>query len=673
MANIKNENILGTGRIGKLMVKYCLPAVIAMIITGIQGMIDGIFVGNYIGANALASVNIALPFVHLIIGVSMIISIGTQSYVGINLGAGNTQKAQNAFITFAGIIAAIAVLITIFGLTSNKQVASFLGADDVLLPDSSAYIMHLSMFALPTCIMFYFGFLCRIIGKPERYLYGTILSIIVNVSLDYLFIVHLDMGIKGAALATGIAFSSALIFVISPMLNRKNTVNIFTGKFSGKCILPVLYNGSSEGINSLSIAITAFLFNISLMNLVGPGGVTAFTAINYVGSMGSMLLFGISDGIGPIVSYNFGMHDYKRVKNIMKSAYIINFIFGVALFFLLFFFGEPLASLFIKDNPDLVALAVSGGKIYALTFFMSGFNILNSGYFTFIGKGLHSVLVAASRGLVFVSIGIFTLPTILDINGIWMSVPFAELCAVIVGIILLATTQKKLSKSSALYSYDGKVSKQAELPFAPPVKTSAHMLITVSRQFGSGGREIGKRVADALGIAYYDKEIINAISEETNINPVIIDELDSTASRNYGYSFGKSILTYKQPNAQDIAKVKSNTLKRLAQKSSCVIIGRCSDYILDEFSPFKVYVYSSDMQFKTRRCFEKVPKDKTILSEREMIAEISQIDKNRAKYYEQQTGAKWADMTNYNLCIDTSKVGIKHAVDIILKAISANT
>ncbi len=665
---MNNETILGKESIPKLMIKYCLPAVIAMIISGVQGMIDGIFVGNFVGPNALASVNIAMPFMSIIFGVGMIISVGTQSYIGINLGAGNTEKAQNAFRTFLAILSGIAILITVLGQTLNEPIAKALGANELLLADVSTYIKFISIFALHMCVMFYFGFLSRIVGKPERYLYGTILRVIVNVSLDYLFIARLGMGIMGAALATGIAFSSALLFVISPMLNRDNVINIFAGTFKTESIRQVLYNGSSEGINSLSGAVTTFLFNVSLMDIVGAGGVAAFTAISYVGMFGGLLLFGVSDGIGPIVSYNFGMHDSQRVRKIMQTSYICNLVFGVLLFSLLFFLGEPLVSLFIGDSPELIDLAVSGGKLYAFSFLLSGFNILNSGYFTFIGKGLESVLVAASRGFVFVSVGILVLPNFLDINGIWLSVPFAELCAVIVGLILLKITHKKLHKSKIVSAYENRILSQDKAETSVSTANTANGLITISRQFGSGGREVGKRVADALSYAYYDKEILYAISEETGLDVALIEALDSNTSRNFGYTFSRSFISYKQLPVSEVNMAKNDLLKKLAKKSSAVFIGGCSDYILRDQNPFKVYIYSSDMQYRVNRCFDKVPKDKELIDEKEMVKEILEIDKNRAKYYESHTRQKWANNENYDLCIDTSKVGIKGAVEIILKA-----
>ncbi len=437
-----SNNILTREKILILFLKYCIPAVIAMIITGVQGMIDGIFVGNYIGSNALASINIGMPFLQVILGLSMIVSIGTQSYVGVSLGRGDDERARNCFKTFQIIILSVATLITLVGITFNRQLGIILGADEVLIEGTATYIKYLSVFAVPMCGMFYYGFLNRIVGKPERYFYGSILSVIVNISLDYLLIAKLNMGIMGAAFATGIAYCSAMIIVIIPMFNKDNVINVFAGKFSKNSIKTVLSNGASEGINSMSAAIIAFLFNTSLMRISGPDGVAAFTAINYVGTFGSLLLFGVSDGVGPIISYNYGTGDKDRVKKLMKLSYIANFIFGAIVFLMLFFAGEFLVGLFIKDKPELVSLAVSGGKLYGIAFLMSGFNVLNSGYFTFIEKGLESVLVAASRGFVFVSIGITILPMFLGINGIWLCVAFAEFCAVIVGVILLRITAK---------------------------------------------------------------------------------------------------------------------------------------------------------------------------------------------------------------------------------------
>ena len=404
------QNILLTDSIPKLFIKYSIPAVIAMVISGAQGIIDGAFVGNQIGDNALASISIASPFMQTIIGLSMIVSIGAQSHISIKFGMNKTDEAKDTFKTFLRFIIIGALILSVAGIFFSDQIASLLGANEVLLEGSSGYIQVLAIFAVPMCLMFYFGFLDRLLEKPQLYFWGTILSLIINVSLDAVLLMHFKLGIRAAAFATGMAYIGALFIVCSPFFNKKNILNLWVGKFDKRHIRPVLYNGASEGINSVSTAVTLFLFNTALMSIAGEDGVAAFTTINYIGVFGTLLLFGISDGIGPIVSYNFGANENKRIKKIMTIGYMSNLLIGILIFSLLYFFGEPLVKLFIKDNKALIQMAVDGGKLYAATFLFSGINILNSGYFTFIGKGLESIIVAASRGIIFISIGMVILP-----------------------------------------------------------------------------------------------------------------------------------------------------------------------------------------------------------------------------------------------------------------------
>lgn len=431
------DSILLTEKLPKLFLKFTIPALIAMLITGVQGIIDGIFVGNILGSNSMASINIALPFMQVIIGTSMVISIGSQSYIGMKLGLNSVKEAQDTFQSFFRIITMAGALITISGVLFHDKIARLIGASDVLIQDTATYICILSLFAIPMMLMYYFGFLNRIIGKPEMFFKGSVLSLIVNIALDYLFIAKLDLGIIGAALATGTAYSSALLMVISPMIDGENIINVFKGKFDKKCVGPVLFNGSSEGVTSISIASTIFLFNLMMMRVAGEDGVAAFTTINYIATMGSLVLFGISDGVGPIVSYNYGYGSMERVKRIMKAAYLVNLIIGILIFALLFFGGEALIHIFVKENPEIVSLAIQGGKLYGLAFFFSGFNILNSGYFTFIGCGMKSVLVSATRGVVGVILWIFVLPMFFGTTGVWLSVVFAEICAMILGVYFL--------------------------------------------------------------------------------------------------------------------------------------------------------------------------------------------------------------------------------------------
>ena len=185
---------------------------------------------------------------------------------------------------------------------------------------------------------------------------------------------------------------------------------------------------------------------MAFMNIAGESGVAAFTAINYVAQFGVLSMFGISDGIGPVVSYNYGGKKFDRVKAIMKLSDKVIITIGIIIFTSLFFFGRNLVNIFVNGNEEILNIASVGAKIYAFAFFVNGFNIVSSGYFTAIGYAKESVIVASCRGLIFIIIGIFTLPNIFGINGIWMSVPFAELITLFIGIKLMKKSYKVMDK-----------------------------------------------------------------------------------------------------------------------------------------------------------------------------------------------------------------------------------
>lgn len=437
------SNILGKEKISKLFVKFSIPAIISMVIAGMQTMVDGMFLGNFVGSNAMASINLAQPFIQVIIGFSMIISIGSLSFIGRSLGEGNNEKAQNIFKTSFIFMLAIAIIISIIGFLFSDSIAVLLGANDVLIDSVSIYVKTTSIFSVSTSIMFLFGFIDRVIGRPDLFLKGTISSLIVNIVLDYILLKELNMGIRGAAIATGIAFLSSFFIVIWPMIDKKSIVNVFVGSFDKSVIIPVAYNGSSEGVTSIATATTAYVFNMAFMKIAGEAGVAAFTTISYISQFGTLIMFGISDGIGPIISYNFGDKKYDRVKSVIKLSKGIILGVGIILFVIIFAFGKNLVSMFAGSNKDVLELAVNGSKIYAFVFFMNGFNIVNSGYFTDIGDAKASIIIAASRGIIFIILGIIILPIIFGTSGIWLTVPFAELVTLIIGLRLIKKNKLK--------------------------------------------------------------------------------------------------------------------------------------------------------------------------------------------------------------------------------------
>lgn len=430
------DNVLGTEKISKLFIKFSIPAILSLTIAGVQTMVDGIFLGNFVGTNAMASVNIAAPFMQLMIGMNLIIGIGGASYIGRSLGEGQVKRAQDIFKSACLFMIGLSIVILVLGFTFSHQLASFLGANDVLLADSSTYIKILALFAPFIGLSFILGVFVRCIGKPNVYLISSVASLFANIILNYVLIKQLKLGIVGAPIATGLSFTTSFLIAAIPFIKKSAVLNFFIGKFNWKLTGQLLYNGSSEGVSSLAAAISTFVFNMAFMRIAGEVGVSAFTAIGYISLFASLIVCGVSAGIGPVISYNYGAQLHDRVKQMMNISCKMAMIMGTSLVVLIFLFGKYLIMMFVSDNEAVLDLALHGSKIYAFTFFFNGLNILFSGYFTSIGDALSSIIVAVCRGMIFILLGISILPQFIGISGVWMTVPVAEVLTLLVVIFL---------------------------------------------------------------------------------------------------------------------------------------------------------------------------------------------------------------------------------------------
>lgn len=435
MSNI-NTNVLGQEKVWKLFIKYSVPAIIGMLVLGLDTIIDGYFVGNYIGANGLASINIAMPFNSIILALGIILGIGVQSIIGRALGQKNYTTAKNAFKTAIIMIVAICCLTTLVSILFTERIAVFLGANTKIMEDTITYIRYSSLFLPFIGLMLVLDYVLKVMGKPTYAMVTLVVSIVVNILLSYVMIVQLNIGIKGAALASGFSYCFAAILAMRPFIISNKTV-LSGGKFDWQTGYNIIYNGSSEGLGELGTAITTFLFNITLMRYAGELGVAAFTVISYLTYIGANILLGLSDGIGSIISYNYGSGQTKRIKQVLVLTAITATIIGLTIFVAIFCFGSNLIHIFLNvENSEILNFAVMGAKIYAFAFLISGLNIIASGFFTAISSPGKSAIIALNKNLIWISMGIIILPQFFGIQGIWLAVPIAELITLSLSIIL---------------------------------------------------------------------------------------------------------------------------------------------------------------------------------------------------------------------------------------------
>lgn len=433
-----SEKILGTEKMFKLFIRYCSLSVASMIFLGLNTIVDGIFVGNFIGPDALASVTIAMPVSNAFMAVAIAIGIGSQSVAGIGLGAGQKEIAQNMFRTALVLIIGISVLITSSILCFGEPIARFLGASDALLGLVMTYLTYLSLFLPPFGVMLVCDFMLKATGRPLYSMVTMVVAVLLNMVLNYVFIAKFGWGVKGAALATGCAYLVSCVMAMLPFFSRLHTLNFYTGKWRGPLAVRASYNGSSEGLTEIATGFTTLLFNITLMKFAGEVGVAAFSAINYLSFIGINILFGVSDGISAIISYNYGGKNLERIRQVLKLAGGAAAVIGSALFFIVYQYGVEFVSLFLgKGSPEVLDFAVGGAQLYAAAFLITGFNIIASGYFTAIGMPGRSALIAVSKGIVFVAIGMALWPRLFGINGIWLTVPLAELLTLLLTAYLI--------------------------------------------------------------------------------------------------------------------------------------------------------------------------------------------------------------------------------------------
>lgn len=438
------EKRLRNEAIAPLFRKYAIPSVITLLFVGIQTIIDGVVLGNFAGANALASVSLILPCYSFMAAMAIVIGVGCQTLISIRLGEQNRQGASNAFRSALIFLLIFSISIGAATYIFAPDITRLLGANDVLYDGAIDYLQALVPFFPMIVLMFFSDYVIKAIGRPIYSMVIMTSAVILNIILDLIFVAVLDMGTTGAGLATGIAFTIGAICNLPLMLRKTGIITFWSGHFSWRMVFQMMYNGSSEGLSELSAGISTLLFNLALMHYLGENGVSAFAALNYIYFIGVIIFLGISDGIIPIVSYNYGANQWGRIRSVLKLAARSNLVIGLILFTMLSLWGEQIISLFFQNgDSEVLKIAAKGTSIYAFAFLINGFNILASSYFTAIANAKLSVIISLLRGLIFIAIGIIVLPLLFGINGIWFALPLSEFATLMVSIYLIEKHIKK--------------------------------------------------------------------------------------------------------------------------------------------------------------------------------------------------------------------------------------
>jgi len=430
---------------GRLL-RFTAPSIAMMIFTSVYGVVDGFFVSNYAGKTPFAAVNLIMPFLMVIATVGFMFGTGGSALVAKSFGEGEPERANRNFSLFVYVSFALGVVLAVLGIVFIRPISVRLGAEGALLDNCVVYA-RIILAALPFYVLqLLFQSFFVTAEKPQLGLAVTVSAGLTNMVLDAVLVISLPQQYKlaGAALATAL---SQVVGGTVPLFYfaRKNSSILRLGRtsFDGRAILKACTNGSSEFMSNVSMNIVGMLYNTQLLKFAGENGVAAYGVMMYVSMIFSAAFIGYSIGTAPVVGYHDGARNFPELKSLLRKSLVVIGVFGVCMVASAELLSSRLARMFVGYDAALMELTVSGFQIFALSFIFMGFAIYGSSFFTALNDGLTSAAISFLRTLVFQVAAVLLLPTIWDIDGIWMSIVVAEFMAVVLTAAFLATKRRK--------------------------------------------------------------------------------------------------------------------------------------------------------------------------------------------------------------------------------------
>ena len=417
------------------LIRFVIPSVAMMILTSIYGVVDGLFVSNFVGKTPFAAVNLVIPFTMILGAFGFMLGTGGTALVAKTLGEGRQEEANRIFSMLIYFALGLGVLLTIFGIAVLKGIVIKMGADDAMLRHCMIY-GRIVLLGIPFYMLqnMFQNFLIAA-EKPQLGLIVTIAAGVTNMVLDALFIAVLGWGVAGAAAATalGQCVGGLVPFVY---FARKNSskLSLVKTRLMGGALFHACTTGSSELVSNVSMSLVGMLYNLQLMKFAGENGVAAYGVIMYVNFIFIAIFLGYAYGSAPIVAFNYGARRTEELQNVLKKSLKLILGTGISLFLIATVFAGVLSGLFVGYDAELYRLTVRGFHLYAISFLLCGFNIYGSSFFTALNNGVVSAAISFLRTVVFEVAAILILPVFFGVDGIWCAITVAELASILITI-----------------------------------------------------------------------------------------------------------------------------------------------------------------------------------------------------------------------------------------------
>lgn len=428
------------------LLRFAFPTMVMMVFMSLYTIVDGIFVSRLIGADALSSVNIVYPVINVLIAAGIMLASGGSAVIATKLGEGKDLEAKEdfSFLVLFGFV--LGILMMLFGNLFIEPLVKALGATPVLMEYCTDYL-SVCLFLAPACMLqLLFQTFFVTAGKPMAGLFLTISGGIANMILDYLFMGPMNMGIKGAALATGIGQMIPALAGLVYFSVFHGSLHFVRPKFRLNVLMNSCTNGSSEMVTNLSTAIVTYLFNMTMLKFLGETGVAAITIVLYGQFLFTALYMGFSMGVAPVISYNYGRDNRVLLRRIFKICIGFIAVSSVTITAAALISAPFIVQIFTPKETDTYAIAKEGFFLFSINYIFAGTNIFASSMFTAFSDGKTSAIISFVRTFVLLVLNILFLPAVIGVTGVWLAVPAAEFLTVFLSLYYFR-------KKRALYRY----------------------------------------------------------------------------------------------------------------------------------------------------------------------------------------------------------------------------
>jgi putative MATE family efflux protein len=644
---------LGKEKINTLLLSFAIPCVISMLINSVYNIVDQIFIGKGVGTLGNAATNVIFPLVIIANAISGLIGNGASANLSLRLGEKKEDEAKKCIgsaITLT-IIVSIVFSIIIYLLLPN--LVYLLGCTENVYHYALDY-GRIILIGAPFMITYSaIASIIRADGSPKYSMILLVVGAIINIILDPILIFTFNMGVKGGAIATviGQIVSCIMALVYIPKIK---SVKLEKSDFKlDKSITRTLGLGLSSFITQATV-LALFVFMNNIMTKYGATSkfgsdipLSVYGVISKINSLYISTILGISIGSQPIIGFNYGAGNYSRVRETLKKVLVINMIVGIIFNTIFFLFPTELAGIFIsKTDPSydlFMEFAVLMCRSFLLVCCLNFLEMTTSIVVQSLGNVKKATAVSFIRQII-LFIPIALILCILCKKGIYGALYagcISDSITFVISIFILLSEYKKLKDDNQDIVV---INKNQKADYQGP-----KIVVTISREYGSGGRYVGKLLADRMHLPFYDKELISLAAKESGLSSAYIAKNDEIMASS----------KYKDNNDDRLFVAEVKVIKDLA-KHSCVIVGRCSDYILkDTKNTLKVFLYS-DMDSKVKRAVKYYG-----ISKEKAEKQIESINKKREKHYKYYTDRAWKNPNNYDLMLNVDLLGVEKCAELI--------